>query len=48
MSGPDNVNSQDVDSIKEFMEAFHKERLILQLKIDDSKSPWDFGLQTDF
>ena len=48
MSGPDNVNPWDVDSIKEFMEAFHKERFILQLKIDDSKSPWVFGLQTDF
>jgi hypothetical protein len=37
MSGPDNVNPRDVDSIKEFMEAFHKERFILELKIDDCR-----------
>ena len=48
MSVPDNVNPWDVDSIKEFMKAFHKERFILPLKVDDSKSPWVFGLQTDF
>ena len=48
MSSPDNVYPRNVVSIIEFMETFHKERFILQLKIDDSKSPWVFGLQTDF
>jgi hypothetical protein len=42
MSVPDNVNPWDVDSIKEFMEAFHKEHFILPLKVDDSKSPPGF------
>ena len=42
MSVPDKVNPWDVDSIKEFMEAFHKERFILPLKVDASKSPLGF------
>jgi hypothetical protein len=42
MSVPYNVNLWDVDSIKEFMKAFHKECIILPLKVDDSKSPLGF------
>ena len=48
MSVPDNVNPWDVDSIKEFMEAFHKEHFILPLKVDDSKTPLNFWPVTDF
>jgi hypothetical protein len=42
MSVPDNVNPWDVDSIKEFVEALHKESFILPLKVDDSKTPLNF------
>jgi hypothetical protein len=44
VSVPDDVNPQDVDSTIEFMKAFHKERFILKLKIDDSKAPLIFWL----
>jgi hypothetical protein len=39
VSVPDDVNPRDVVSIIEFMKAFHKERFIPKLKIDDSKLP---------
>ena len=42
MSVPDNVNPWDVDSIKEFVEALHKESFILPLKVDDSKTTLNF------
>ena len=42
MSSPDNVYPRNVVSIIEFMETFHKERFILQLKIYDAKPPLGF------